>query len=157
MQTVTNRTFDELSIGDSSERKHSVTDRDLLLFATVSDDRNPLHLDDEFAATTPFKGRIAHGMLTGAFISAALAMDLPGPGTVYLSQDLAFKRPVKLGDDVTVTLTVMDKRETKNIVVLKSVVTNQNGKVVVTGTATVIAPKESMTIDMPPLPPVTVG
>jgi acyl dehydratase len=156
METITNKTYDELSVGDSAERKHLITDKELQLFAVVSGDRNPLHLDEEFAAHTPFKGRIAHGMLSGALISAALAMDIPGPGTVYLGQDLSFKRPVRLGDELTITLTVKEKKERKNIVVLECLITNQDGKAVVTGDATVMAPAESVTIDMPELPTVSI-
>ncbi|MFL0806669.1 MAG: MaoC family dehydratase N-terminal domain-containing protein [Oceanobacter sp.] len=157
METITNKTYDELSVGDSAERKHLITDKELQLFAVVSGDRNPLHLDEEFAAHTPFKGRIAHGMLSGALISAALAMDIPGPGTVYLGQDLSFKRPVRLGDELTITLTVKEKKERKNIVVLECLITNQDGKAVVTGDATVMAPAESVTIDMPELPTVSIN
>jgi len=157
METITNKTYDELSVGDSAERKHLITDKELQLFAVVSGDRNPLHLDEEFAAQTPFKGRIAHGMLSGALISAALAMDIPGPGTVHLGQDLSFKRPVRLGDELTITLTVKEKKERKNIVVLECLITNQDGKAVVTGDATVMAPAESVTIDMPELPTVSIN
>jgi len=157
METITNKTYDELSVGDSAERKHLITDKELQLFAVVSGDRNPLHLDEEFAAHTPFKGRIAHGMLSGALISAALAMDIPGPGTVYLGQDLSFKRPVRLGDELTITLTVKEKKERKNIVVLECLITNQDGKAVVTGDATVMAPAESVTIDMLELPTVSIN
>lgn len=157
METITNKTYDELAVGDSAERTHLITDKELQLFAVVSGDRNPLHLDEEFAAQTPFKGRIAHGMLSGALISAALAMDIPGPGTVYLGQNLSFKRPVRLGDELTIKLTVTEKKERKNIVVLECLITNQDGKAVVTGDATVMAPAESVTIEMPELPTVSIN
>ncbi len=156
MKTITNRTFDEITVGDHCERTHTVTGQDLLLFATVSGDMNPLHLDADYAATTPFKGQIAHGMFTGALISAALAMELPGPGTVYLDQNLAFRRAVKLGDTVTVHLTVTDKQERKSVVTIKCEVKNQNGKTVADGEASVMAPTSKMTIEVPDIPQVTV-
>jgi len=157
METITNKTYDELSVGDSAERTHLVTEQELQLFAVVSGDRNPLHLDEEFAAQTPFKGRIAHGMLSGALISAALAMEIPGPGTVYLGQDLSFKRPVHLGDNLTIKLTVKEKKDRKNIMIMDCLITNQDGKPVVTGDATIMAPAESVTIHLPDLPTVSIA
>lgn len=147
MSQITNRPFDSINIGDFCNRKHTVTEEDLLLFARASGDLNPLHLDHEYAATTPFKQRIAHGMFTGGLISAALAMDLPGPGTIYLSQDLQFKRPVCIGDQLSVVLTAIEKHTEKPIVTLSCEVINQDGKAVVLGTAKVMAPTQSMTIE----------
>jgi 3-hydroxybutyryl-CoA dehydratase len=147
MTQITNRPFDTIQIGDFCKRVHKVSDEDLLLFARASGDLNPLHLDDEYAATTPFKQRIAHGMFTGGLISAALAMDLPGPGTIYLSQDLQFKRPVCIGDELTIILTATEKHEEKPIVTLSCEVINQDGKAVVLGTAKVMAPTKSMTVE----------
>jgi 3-hydroxybutyryl-CoA dehydratase len=147
MSKISNRPFNTINIDDSCKRQHTVTEDDLLLFAKASGDLNPLHLDEEYAATTPFKQRIAHGMFTGGLISAALAMDLPGPGTIYLSQDLQFKRPVCIGDELTIILSVTEKHETKPIVTLHCEVTNQDNKAVVTGTAKVMAPTVSMTIE----------
>ncbi len=157
METVTNRPFAEINTGDRCERRHTVTAQDLQLFAAVSGDRNPVHLDAEYAATTPFKGQIAHGMFTGALISAALAMDLPGPGTVYLGQNLSFRKPVMIGDSLTVVLEVTTKHDSKPIVTLACTVTNQDDKVVATGEATVMAPTEKMTIPVPELPAITIG
>lgn len=147
MTQITNRPFNSIKIGDFCERTHKVVDEDLLLFARASGDLNPLHLNDEYAATTPFKQRIAHGMFTGGLISAALAMDLPGPGTIYLSQDLQFKRPVHIGDELTVILTATEKHSEKPIVTLACEVTNQDGKAVVIGTAKVMAPTIKMTVE----------
>ena len=147
MTQISNRPFNTIKIGDFCNRKHTVSEEDLLLFARASGDLNPLHLDTEYAATTPFKQRIAHGMFTGGLISAALAMDLPGPGTIYLSQDLQFKRPVCIGDELTVILTATEKHEEKPIVTLSCEVTNQDGKAVVIGTAKVMAPTKSMTVE----------
>jgi len=146
MTTISNRPFNTLKIDDSCKRKHTVTDDDLIMFAKASGDLNPLHLDDVYAATTAFKQRIAHGMFTGGLISAALAMDLPGPGTIYLSQDLQFKRPVCIGDELSIVLSVIEKHESKPIVTLHCEVTNQDDKAVVTGTAKVMAPTVSMTV-----------
>lgn len=157
MEIITNRTFDDLAIGDSCERSHQIVERDLQLFAAVSGDHNPIHLDPDYAATTQFKGRIAHGMYSGALISAALAMELPGPGTVYLGQNLTFKRPIMIGDTVTVKLTVKEKIEKKSIVVLDCTLTNQDNKVVVVGEATVMAPTEKHSVNMPELPNITLG
>jgi acyl dehydratase len=147
MTLISNRPFNTINIDDFCKRQHTVTEDDLLLFAKASGDLNPLHLNAEYAATTPFKQRIAHGMFTGGLISAALAMDMPGPGTIYLSQDLQFKRPVCIGDTLTVTLTAIEKHPEKPIVTLKCVVTNQDDKAVVTGIAKVMAPTISMTVE----------
>jgi len=157
MESITNRTFDEIQIGERCERSHTVTEKDLILFAAVSGDHNPVHLDAEYAASTPFKGQIAHGMFTGALISAALAMDLPGPGTVYLGQNLSFRKPVMIGDALTVELTVASKHDSKPVVTLNCVVSNQDDKVVATGEATVMAPTEKMTVNAPDVPEVTVA
>ena len=101
---ITNKTFDEITIGDTATYTRLVTEREIQLFAAVSGDHNPVHLDPEYAATTQFGECIAHGMLTGAFISAAIAMELPGPGTIYLGQQLSFRAPVLLGDTLSVDL-----------------------------------------------------
>ena len=134
-----------------------VTEQDLILFAAVSGDHNPVHLDAEYAATTPFKGQIAHGMFTGALISAALAMNLPGPGTVYLGQNLSFRKPVMINDTLTVVLEVTSKHDSKPVVTLACTVTNQNDKVVATGEATVMAPTEKLTVNAPDLPAISLG
>ena len=147
MATMKNRPFNTLKIGDSCERSHLVSEQDLILFAKASGDANPIHLDEEYAATTQFKQRIAHGMFSGGLISAALASDLPGPGTVYLGQDLQFKRPVYIGDQLTVKLTVSELHASKPFVTLECLVTNQDDKPVVTGTAKVMAPTEAMEVD----------
>ena len=102
------RHFDEIAIGDTTTYTRLVTNQEVEAFAAISGDHNPLHLDPAYAATTAFGECIAHGMLTGALISAAIAMQLPGPGSVYLSQNIQFRAPVMLGDTLTVTLTVTD-------------------------------------------------
>lgn len=156
MDILENHTFDEISIGQSATYSKTVGEDDLILFAAVSGDINPLHLDPEFAAGTMFKERIAHGMWTGAIISAALALTLPGPGAIFVSQNLNFRAPVKIGDTVTVTLTVTEKREDKKFVTLDCQVVNQTGKTVATGTATVVAPAQKMRIPAPKLPKITI-
>lgn len=151
MPEVSNHTFDELTIGQRAESTRTVTMADIRLFAAASGDHNPLHLDPAYAATTRFGGCIAHGMFTGALVSAALAMQMPGPGTVYLGQSLAFRLPVKVGDTLTVQLTVADKQPRRRQVTLDCLVLNQHGKTVVTGTAEVIAPAEKQTLTVAPL------
>src|SRR4051812_17842474 len=98
--------FDELSLGQSAEKTHVVGEQDLVAFAAVSGDTNPVHLDETYAAGTPFGGRIAHGMLSAAYISAVLGTKLPGPGAIYLSQQMRFRRPVRIGDEVTARVTI---------------------------------------------------
>ena len=132
MSLVENTPYDELQVGQKASYQHSVQERDVQLFAEVSGDRNPVHLDAEYAAGTQFKERIAHGMLTGALISAAIACTLPGPGTIYLGQNLRFTRPVKLGDALSVELEVLEKLP-KNRVRIGTRVLNQQGKAVVEG------------------------
>jgi 3-hydroxybutyryl-CoA dehydratase len=100
------RFVEDVAVGESAERTVVVREADLQAFAAVSGDTNPLHLDEAFAQATPFKGRIAHGMLSAAYISAVLGTELPGPGAVYVSQTLTFKRPVRVGDALTVRVEV---------------------------------------------------
>ena len=156
MLQLENRTYEELNLGDIASVSHLVSERDLILFAEVSGDVNPVHLDEDFAAATPFKGRIAHGMFTGALISAAIACELPGPGTIYIGQEISFLRPVRLGDEIRVELEVIDKLP-KNRVKIATRVFNQDNKQVVEGVATVMAPAEKTTIARPTLPNVTIG
>ena len=154
MPELGNFTYDEISIGQTARYSKLVEERDVKLFAALSGDVNPVHLDADFAAGTPFGEPIAHGMLTGAIISAALAMELPGPGTVYLSQSLKFRLPVKPGDTITVALEVTGKQDRRQVVTLDCRASNQAGKVVATGTAEVIAPAQKLRIERPPLPQV---
>ncbi|NRB39581.1 MAG: MaoC family dehydratase [Pseudomonadales bacterium] len=157
MTTLTNVTIDELEIGQKATYSKTCTADDITLFATVSGDVNPVHLDDDFAAGTPFGKRIAHGMYTGALVSAALAIELPGPGTIYMGQELKFKAPVFIGDEITVELEVDTIRADKAIVALLCTCTNQEGTVVAVGKATVMAPKKKMTMEAPILPTVKIG
>lgn len=127
-----------LKIGDKFSTSREVTDELVRKFADVSGDYNPIHLDEEFASTTQFGKRIAHGMLSGAFISAVLGYELSDRKIVYLSQSLKFTKPVFLGDTVTATATVTAIREDKPIVTLETVCTNQDGDVLVKGEAAVM-------------------
>ncbi len=133
-------TLDQLVIGQSAERMHTVTEGDIQAFAEVSGDFNPVHLDPVFAETTQFKGRIAHGMLSAAYISATIAGDLPGSGSIYLSQSLSFKRPVRIGDTVLtrVTITAIDQEKARVTLKTESLV---NAKTVIEGEAVVMAPR----------------
>ena len=132
--------FDELSVGQSAEMSRVVGVGDIETFAEVSGDANPVHLDEAYAATTTFGERIAHGMLSAAYISAVLGTKLPGPGAIYLSQSLRFRRPVKIGDLVTARVTVAALDPAKGRVTLQTVCV-VDGKTVVDGEALVIAPR----------------
>lgn len=136
-----NRTFDELHLGDTDSITRLVGHDDIDLFAAVSGDENPAHLDAAFAKTGLFGHVVAHGMWTAALVSAVLGTRLPGPGTIYLGQDLLFLKPVAPGDTITATVTVKEKQPQKRIVLLDTVCTNRDGETVLKGTATVIAPK----------------
>ena len=129
--------LEDLSVGQSAERVHQVSEADIEAFAAVSGDDNPLHLDEAFAATTPFKGRIAHGLLAASYISAVLGTQLPGPGSVYLSQSLRFRRPVRIGDAVTARVSVAAIDADKGRVTLETVCL-VGGKAVIEGEATIM-------------------
>ncbi len=127
--------FDELTLGQRAEVVHTVTLADIDSFMEFTGDRNPLHDDPEFAAGTRFGGIIAHGMLSATFLSTVLGMKLPGTGAVYVSQALRFKRPVKPGDTITVAAEVTQLVPERKRVHLATVITNQDGKVVIEGEA----------------------
>ena len=134
-------TIDQMSVGQSASFAKTITETDVYMFAGISGDLNPAHVNEEYAKNTMLKGRIAHGMLGASLISTVLAMQLPGPGTIYLKQDLKFLAPVRFNDTITATCTVKEKVDEKNRVVLDCVVTNQDGVTVISGEATVMAPK----------------
>lgn len=129
--------FEDLSVGDTVTFAKTITEADIVLFAGASGDNNAVHLNEEFAQTTPFKGRIAHGMLTASVISAAIAGRLPGPGTIYLNQSLRFLAPVRPGETVHATVTVKELIPEKRRVLLSTVCTVK-GKVVIDGDALVM-------------------
>jgi 3-hydroxybutyryl-CoA dehydratase len=134
--------LEELSVGQSASLTRTVAEADIVAFAQVTGDTNPVHLDAAYAATTSFGQRIAHGMLSAGYISAVLGTTLPGPGAIYLSQALKFKRPVKIGDDVTAQVTITEINEAKAQVTL-STVCAVNGKTVVDGEAVVMVPRKA--------------
>ncbi len=125
-----NVTYDELSLGQSARLLRTVTLADIQAFAAVSGDINPAHLNAEYAGETMFHGVIAHGMLGAALISALFGTQFPGPGTIYLGQELKFTKPVRIGDTLTVLATVSEKDDEKKRVAMDCLVTNQNGEVV---------------------------
>ena len=135
--------FDDLTVGQTAEMSRVVGAADIEAFAEVSGDNNPVHLDDAYAKTTTFGERIAHGMLSAAYISAVLGTKLPGPGAIYLSQSMRFRRPVKVGDLVIARATVKALDAARGRVTLETVC-EVDGKTVVDGEALVIAPKRGV-------------
>ena len=138
---MTGLNINQITIGQSASFSKTITETDVYMFAGISGDLNPAHINEEYAKNTLFKGRIVHGMLVSSLISAVLAMQLPGPGTIYLKQDLKFLAPVRISDTVTATCTVTQKIDEKNRVVLDCMVTNQDGVTVISGEAMVMPPK----------------
>jgi 3-hydroxybutyryl-CoA dehydratase len=129
------KTIDQLNIGEKASLTKQITESDVLRFAEVTGDRNPIHLDPEYANKTRFKERIAHGMLTASLISAVISTRLLGPGNIYVSQSLEFKAPVKLGDVIQAEVELIEKIPEKNRVRLKTTCRNQDGTVVIDGEA----------------------
>ena len=144
MEFLENRTYDEIRIGDQASLVRTLELKDIQLFAAMSGDINPAHLDPEYAKSTMFQEVIAHGMWGGALISTVLGTQLPGPGTIYLSQSLQFSKPVTLGDTLTVTVTAARKYEHHHNVIFDCRCVNQHGVVVISGTAEVIAPTQKI-------------
>lgn len=156
MTTISNTPYSALEVGQTASFEKTIGERDIQLFAAMSGDRNPVHLDAEFARGTLFKERIAHGMLSGALISAAVACTLPGPGTIYLGQTMRFARPVKIGDTITVRVEILEKLP-KNRVRVGTNVFNQNEELVVEGEAEVLAPRRAETVELKELPQISIG
>jgi phosphate acetyltransferase len=156
-EMLENRTFDEIAIGDSASLSRTLGKDDIDLFAAVSGDVNPAHLDEAYAKEGMFKRVIAHGMWSGALISTVLGTRLPGAGTIYLGQNLRFRAPVGVGDTITVTVTAKEKRPERRIVLFDCEVVNQDGRKVLTGEAEVIAPAEKIRTEAPPLPEVRIA
>ena len=134
-------TIQEMKIGDHASVTKTVSETDVYLFAGITGYLNPAHTNEVAASKTMFKTRIAHGMLGAGFISAVLGMYLPGPGTIYMGQELKFTKPVHIGDTVTATATVEEIILEKNRVILDTTVVNQDGEIVIKGKATVMPPK----------------
>jgi phosphate acetyltransferase len=144
IEFIENRTYDEIRVGDQASLQRTLSPRDIQLFAVMSGDVNPAHVDPEYAKNSLFHEVIAHGMWGGALISTVLGTLYPGPGTVYIDQTLHFSRPVTLGDTITVTVTVKEKFDRTRHVVLDCQCVNQEGRSVIRGTAEVLAPAEKV-------------
>lgn len=143
MDYIENKTYDEIEPGDSSTLSRTLTKRDIQLFAYMSGDINPAHLDEEYAHSSMFRELIAHGMWGGSLISTVIGTQLPGPGAIYLEQSLKFTKPVGIGDTINVTVTVKEKRN-KNRVLLSCTCTDQDDDTVISGEALVIAPNKKI-------------
>ncbi len=154
---IENRTFDELAVGETASLSHTVAQRDIDLFAVATGDVNPAHVDPAYAETDMFHGIVIHGMCGAELISAVLGTRLPGPETIYLGQKLRFRRPVAIGDTITATVTVREKKPAKGDVTLDCVCTNQRGEAVITGTADMRAPTNKVRRPRVTLPYVRVG
>lgn len=144
MDYIENRTYDEIAIGDAISLTRTLTMKDIELFAVMSGDVNPAHVDEEYAQSSMFHKIIAHGMWGGSLVSTLLGTELPGPGTIYLGQTLRFRRPVALGDTITVTITATAKDDARHRITFDCVCTNQRGEVVISGSAEVLAPTEKI-------------
>ena len=144
--------FDDLEIGSVGTFSKTLTERDIVLFGETSGDINPMHFDEDYAAQTIFEGRIAHGMWSAGLISTCIGTVMPGPGSVYMGQELAFKLPVRIGDTLTATVTVKEKNETRKFVIIDCQVRNQDSKVVVYGDAKVMPPMQSAETSAPRMP-----
>jgi phosphotransacetylase/acyl dehydratase len=154
---IENRTFDEMIVGETASLSHTVTQRDIDLFAAATGDVNPAHVDPVYAETDMFHHIIIHGMWGAGLISAVLGTRLPGPGTIYLGQELRFLHPVSIGDTMTAKVTVREKKPAKGDVTLDCVCTNQRGETVITGTAHTRAPTVKVRRPQVALPYVSVG
>jgi acyl dehydratase len=126
------------NIGDEASLSKTITGEDIRRFADLLGDHNPIHVDEEYARTTPFGRPLAHGMLVASLVSSVLAQQMPGPGTVYLGQDLRFKAPVFAGDTITAKAVMREIRADKPIYTLETVCVNQNGETVIAGEAVVL-------------------
>ncbi|MCE7700045.1 MAG: MaoC family dehydratase [Methanobacterium paludis] len=135
-------TIERIKMGDKVSVEKTISETDVYLFAGITGDLNPAHVNQAAAEKTMFKGRIAHGILVAGFISNCLGMHLPGPGTIYMGQQLKFVAPVHIGDTIRAEVEVIDINVQKNRAKLKTVCTNQNGKMVIDGEALVMPPKE---------------
>ncbi|HEY6966304.1 MAG TPA: bifunctional enoyl-CoA hydratase/phosphate acetyltransferase [Burkholderiales bacterium] len=154
LEFIENKTFDEIRVGDTASLQRTLTERDIQLFAIMSGDVNPAHVDAEYAKKSMFHEVIAHGLWGGALISTVLGTQYPGPGTVYIDQTLHFSRPVTLGDTLTVSVTVKEKFERTKHVIFDCQCANQDGRTVIRGLAEVLAPTEKVRLHRAQLPEV---
>jgi len=148
--------FKDIAVGQNASISKTLSKEDIELFALVSGDVNPAHLDETYAKTDMFHGIVGHGMWVGALISNVLGTVLPGPGTIYLEQDIKFKNPVRIGDEITTKVSVKAKRSDKPVVTFDCICVNQNGDTVAEGTAVVLAPTEKTHIPRPNLPDIDI-
>ena len=131
------KTIDQIEVGQSDEFTKTISEADIYMFAGITGDLNPFHIDEEYCKKTYFKGRIAHGMLLAGFISTVVGCKLPGPGAIYVKQELKFMAPARIGDTITARATVTEVIADKNRVILQTTCTNQNDEVVLDGQAMV--------------------
>jgi acyl dehydratase len=129
-----------MNLGDNASITKAFSEDDVISFAEITGDKNPIHLDEEFASTTRFKHRLVHGILVSGLISTLLGMHLPGPGSIYISQTLNFRAPVYINDRITATGTIISIRTDKPIVTIETICTNQKDDVVITGEAVLLVP-----------------
>ena len=155
MNYIENRTYDEINVGDTATLTRTLKPQDIQLFAIMSGDVNPAHVDPEYAKSSMFREVIAHGMWGGALISTVLGTQFPGPGTIYIDQTLHFSRPVGLGDIITVKLTATRKFDHNHHIIFDCLCTNQDGQKVIAGTAEVLAPTEKIKRERIEMPEVT--
>ncbi len=137
------KSIQEIQVGDKASFQKTITESDVYLYAGITGDLNPVHINSEHAEQSIFKERIAHGMLTAGFISAVLGLQLPGPGTIYMSQSIRFTAPVRIGDTIKAEAEVTEKIDEKNRIKLKTTCTNQRGEDVLVGEAMVMPPKKA--------------
>jgi 3-hydroxybutyryl-CoA dehydratase len=135
------KTINELNVGDAAEFSKTISEGDVYLFAGITGDLNPAHINEAYAQKTFFKTRIAHGMLSAGFISAVLGNQLPGPGSIYVRQELNFLAPLRIGDTVTARVEVTEKITEKNRVKLRTTCVNQDGTMIADGEAVISPPK----------------
>jgi 3-hydroxybutyryl-CoA dehydratase len=132
---MSGKTIDEIEVGDSAEFAKTISEADIYLFAGITGDLNPFHVNEEYSRKTFFKGRIAHGMLLAGFISTVVGCKLPGPGAIYVKQELNFLAPARIGDTITAMATAIEVMPEKNRVIMQTTCTNQNGEIVLDGQA----------------------
>lgn len=155
-QCIINKTYDEIKIGDSATLTRTLTKQDIQLFATVTGDMNPAHLDESYAKTDIFHQIVGHGMWTASMFSVLLGMQLPGPGTLYLGQTLKFLKPVHLGDTITASVKAVKKDDKHKHITFETLCANEDGEHVLEGEALVLAPSEKISWDALPLPEVQI-
>jgi 3-hydroxybutyryl-CoA dehydratase len=135
------KTMNDLNVGDTAEFSKTISESDVYLFAGITGDLNPAHINEAYAQKTFFKTRIAHGMLSAGFVSAVLGNQLPGPGSIYVRQELNFLAPMRIGDTITARVEVIEKNPEKNRVRLRTTCVNQDGTKVTEGEAVISPPK----------------